>query len=151
MKIGLIIYSHTGNTYSVAEKLTGRLTEKGHNAELIRLKAEGVKKDIAVKNSTDLSAFDAYVFASPVQAFALAQPMAAYLEEVMAVTGKKAAVFITQQMKKPFFGGNSAIKKMTKILNGKGVDIVGSATIGWSNINREELIEKAVDYLAGLF
>jgi len=41
MKIGIILYSQTGNTYSVAQKLQEKLIAKGHSVDLERLKAVG--------------------------------------------------------------------------------------------------------------
>ena len=36
MKIGIIVYSKTGNTYSVAEKLESSLAKAGHTVEIKR-------------------------------------------------------------------------------------------------------------------
>ncbi len=41
MKIGIIVYSQTGNTFSVAEKLKAKLTAAGHNVNIERLTTVG--------------------------------------------------------------------------------------------------------------
>ncbi|MDF2592532.1 MAG: hypothetical protein K0S75_1998, partial [Clostridia bacterium] len=34
MKIGIIVYSHTGNTFSVAQRLEEKLTAEGHSVKI---------------------------------------------------------------------------------------------------------------------
>ncbi len=40
MKIGIVVYSQTGNTMSAAQKILGRLAGKGHSAEIVAVPAE---------------------------------------------------------------------------------------------------------------
>lgn len=39
MKIGIIVFSHTGNTLSVAEKLQAKLTAASHSVQLEQVTA----------------------------------------------------------------------------------------------------------------
>ena len=41
MDIGIMVYSQTGNTLSVAEKLKEALSEKGHTVTVDRVTAQG--------------------------------------------------------------------------------------------------------------
>jgi len=43
MKIGIIVYSKTGNTYSVGMKLKDQLIQLGHDVEITRLNIENEK------------------------------------------------------------------------------------------------------------
>ena len=82
MKIGIIVYSQTGNSQSVAEKLKDRLTEKGHTAEVEQVVPAGEvspgTKEVHFKSKPDVEAYEALVFGSPVQAFSLAAAMKAW-------------------------------------------------------------------------
>ena len=40
MKIGIVVYSQTGNTYQVAEKLQETLSDKGHSVNIERINVE---------------------------------------------------------------------------------------------------------------
>jgi NAD(P)H dehydrogenase (quinone) len=68
MNIGIILYSETGNTYSVSQKLKGKLVKAGHSANTERLKVIGkVKprtKDIKFESIPDIEPYDALVFSS---------------------------------------------------------------------------------------
>ena len=41
MNIGIILYSETGNTYSVSQKLKEKLIKAGHSVNIERLKVIG--------------------------------------------------------------------------------------------------------------
>ena len=73
MNVGIIVYSQTGNTLSVAQKLEQTLRANGHVASIARVdpvqnnpRASGPVK---LKSAPDVSVYDAIIFASPVQAF----------------------------------------------------------------------------------
>lgn len=105
MNIGIVIYSQTGNTLSVAERLRDRLTEEGHTSAIERVTVEGEVKPgtpVQLTACPDPAGYDAVVFASPVQGFSLALAMKAYLEQVGGLSGKPVALYITQHLK-PFF------------------------------------------------
>jgi len=154
MKIGIVVFSQTGNTFSVAERLGVKFSEKKIENEVIKLEVSGDpypgSKNFKVHNKPDLSIYDAYVFASPVQAFTLAAAMKMYLKDISTIEGKKAAVFATQHLK-PVFGGNRTIKKLTSLINNKGGEVLGSFLIGWKRPDRDEMIEKGIQELANLF
>ena len=65
MNIGIILYSETGNTYSVSQKLKEKLVKAGHSVNIERLKVIGkVKpgtKDIKFEMLPDIEPYDALV------------------------------------------------------------------------------------------
>jgi flavodoxin len=81
MKIGILVYSGTGNTLSVAEKLKEKLITNGHNVEFKRIETAGEYNPqrpmdkVEFKEIYKIDKYDAIVFASPVQAFALSPVM----------------------------------------------------------------------------
>lgn len=152
MKIGIIVYSQTGNTYSVAQRLAEKLTNQGHDTHIERIKPlEGatlVKGLIHFEALPELAAFDALIFASPVHAFSLAPAMKQYLLQIAPLKNKKTACFVTQQLKSPWMGGNSAVKTMQKLCAKKGGNLSGTGIVNWSNPKREAMIVEVVDRLS---
>ena len=81
MKVGIIVYSQTGNTYGVAQKLKDKFAEAGHEAEVERITITGQatpgSKDFKLEARPDTELYDVLIFAAPVQAFSLNPAMAA--------------------------------------------------------------------------
>jgi len=155
MNIGIILYSETGNTYSVSLKLKEKLVKAGHSANIERLKVIGkVKpgiKDIKFESLPDIELYDALVFGSPVQAFSLSSAMATYLSQIKSLQGKKVAFLVTQFFPFPWLGGNRTIGQMKKICESKGAIVCGTAVVNWSKPSREKQITEMVEKLSKLF
>ncbi len=155
MKVGIIIHSETGNTDSVAQKLKEKLSEAGHMATIERLsvvgKARPGMKEVQFETLPDISQYDALVFGSPVQAFALSSAMKCYLEQIGSLQDRKVALLITQFFPYPWMGGNQAVGKMKSICAEKGAAICGSSIINWSSRRRDAKIFDDVDRLGSLF
>ena len=155
MNIGIILYSETGNTYSVSQKLEEKLVEAGHSANIERLKVIGKvnpgKKDIQFESLPDIEPYDALVFGSPVQAFSLSSTMTAYLSQIKSLQDKKVAFLVTQFFPFPWLGGNRAIGQMKKICESKAAAACGAEIVNWSNPSREKRITEVVEKLSKLF
>ena len=150
MKVALVVYSRSGNTKSVAEKIKERLTSEGHTADYLPVSHEPKKeKDnpmekIVFIDLPDLSGYDVCVFGSSVEAFNLCRVMQQFLCE-LEQNAKKAVCLTTQQFMKSWLGGNAAQKKMQKLLCAKGYNVVGGAHVNWKlEEGRNERIEQAV-------
>lgn len=154
MKIGIVVYSQTEHTYSVAQKLQEKLQEKGKEVELERVVMKGEvqpgSKDMEFEIIPDVEKYDALIFGSPVQAFSLARPMKAYLEQISSLQGKKIALFVTKGAPFNWTGGNQAISKMKKISQSKGGSIVGTDIVVW-NKNRDEKVNALLRRFSAIF
>lgn len=153
MKIGIIVYSQTGNTFSVAEKLKEKLTAAGHNVSIERLTTVGGETDpgkAKIEKLPDLSGYDALAFAGPVQAFSLSRVMAAYMNQLPPLNNKKAVVFVTKGLALAFTGGNKAIKQLTKGVESHGGKVVGAGMVFWGSKGRDNQITELVAKLAGV-
>ena len=155
MNIGIILYSQTGNTYSVSLKLKEKLITAEHSVDIERLKVVGEvrpgTKDIRLETLPDIEPYDALVFGSPVQAFSLSSVMASYLTQIASLQGKKVAFLVTQYFPFPWMGGNRTVGQMKKICEPKGAVVCGVAIVNWSNPNREKRIIEVVEKLSKLF
>ncbi len=155
MKICLVIHSHTGNTYSVAQKIKDKLEAGGHSTTIERLVPVDAKQtkvsQIQLKNLPDISGYDVIIFGGPVNGFSLSSVMVVYLSQVASLQGKKVAGFVTQYFPYPWMGGNRAIGQMKEFCENKGADIIGTGVINWSKKDRENIINELVDKFSRLF
>lgn len=155
MNIGIISYSQTGNTKSVAEALKEKLSANGHTVSLEQVVPQGEvtpgMKEVNFKEKPDVSQFEGIVFASPVQAFRLAAPMKAYLSGIGPLKDKRIGCFVTKQLPWKWTGGNKALKQMKKLCGSQEGTVLGEEIIFWSSDEKEEMIKNCVERLAGLF
>jgi len=154
MKIGIIVYSQTGNTFIVAQKLKEKLAAAGHTVNLERLTTIGGETDpnkAKIEKFPDLSGYDALAFAGPVQAFSLSRVMASYMNQLPPLNGKKAVVFVTKGLALAFTGGNGAIKTLKKGVESKGGTVVGTGMIFWGSKDRDGQIDDVVAKLSSSF
>lgn len=155
MKIGVIIYSQTDNTYSVALKLEEKLKEAGNEVEIKRVNMVGGNKPenkdkIKLENPPTIVDYDALIFGSPVHAFSLAPAMQVYLEQLPSLENKKVALFVTKGLRFEWTGGTRAIGQMKKACQSKGGEIIGTGIIVW-NKNKDKKIEEVVKNFTVLF
>lgn len=156
MKIGIIVISDTGHTYSVAVKLKDKLSANGHQAELERLEMKvntsaGRVKNAEFKSMPEIKKYDALVFAAPVHAFALHEAMKSYLGKIPQLPEKKVALFTTQFFPFKWMGGNNAIRKMKKMCKARGAVICTSGVVNWGNKKRNQQITDVVNRISTSF
>lgn len=144
MNIGIIIYSQTGNTLSVAQRLEKALMSKGHTVSIERVEIVKESMHPELKAVPDTAAYDALIFASPVHAFTLSAPMKAYLAQIPDISGKKVYCYVTMQLRQSWMGGKRSIRKITKTCKSKGADIILSGIVHWSDAEREKQIDDLV-------
>jgi flavodoxin len=153
MNIGIIVFSQSGHTLSVAEKLQERLNQLSHPVQIdaITIEGEAAPDKFQLTHQPDVSGYDALIFASPVQAFSLNPVMQAYLNGLPSLENKPTAYLVTKQLPFNWTGGNRAIKTMQSICQKKGARILGSAIVVWQDARRDDTTEKAVTLLSQLF
>jgi len=155
MKIGIIVHSQTGHTYSVAQKLQEKLAADGHSVNVERITPVDPKqtdpKKVQIEKLPDLSAYDALVLAAPVQAFSVSPVMKAYLPQLPLLNGKKVAVFVTKGLPFKWTGGNKAISQLKTAVESKGGNVVGTGILVWDGAGREKKIADMVENLGKSF
>jgi flavodoxin len=150
MKIGIIVHSKTGNTYSVAEKLQEAISASGHDVSLLKVSAinddeQDINK-IRLDSMPDVSQYDALIFGAPVWAFSLSIVMRAYLSRIDSLSGKKAGCFVTQGLPFPWMGGKRSIRQFTEFCERKGAEVYATGIVNWPK--REKLIPLVADKLS---
>jgi len=155
MKIGIVVYSWSGNTQSVAGKLKERLDAAGHEAALLRVQVVGERKQGAREFELDelpeIASYDGLVFGAAVEAFSLSPVLKRYLDRVTPLAGKKVACLVTQQFPYPWMGGNRALRQMRKLVRAKGGTVVGAAVVNWASARREKTTAEAIAKLSSVF
>ncbi|HUL61571.1 MAG TPA: flavodoxin [Methanocella sp.] len=158
MKIGIIVYSQTGHTLEVAEKLAGKLRAAGHTASIEQIVPFDAEKtpqqrlpDIRFEKRPDPGPYDALAFGAPVQGFSLAKAMKAYMGPLPSLQGKKVALFTTKHLRFKWTGGTQAISAMRKSCESKGGKVCETGIVTWSGADRDRQIADLVDRLSRCF
>ncbi|MFO8059447.1 MAG: flavodoxin [Bacillota bacterium] len=156
MKIGIIVYSQTGNTFSVAQKISQRLERAGHSAEVQRVRVRGDETpsragNIVLSSAPKVDGYDALILGAPVQAFSLVPVMTTYLGQLPSLEGTPVACFVTKQLPFNWTGGNRAVGRMKRLCESKGADVRATEIVIWYQSRRAESIRRCVDRLGSLF
>ena len=155
MNIGIIVYSQTGHTLEVCEKLKERLIGEGHSVALEQVTVVGGRtpktKEFELEAKPNVENYDAIVFASYVEAFSLCAVMARYLKAIGSLEGKQVACLATQQFPYPWMGGSRAIKQMKALCRSKGATVQVTGIVNWAKSRREATMESAVAQLSKAF
>lgn len=155
MNIGIIIFSKTGNTLSVAENLRDTLLSKGHQVLLDKVTASNdIEMDpgkIMLTNSPSTQDYDMIIFAAPVYGGRLPSAMQVYLHGLHSQEGKLIAGFVTQAFPFPSWGGNQTIRVLDNLVRSKGSKLSATGVINWTfPRKRKALIAETVEKIAAL-
>jgi flavodoxin len=154
MNVGIIVYSHTGHTLSVARKLEERLSADGHAVTLEQLEIGGPVNPsattAALKTRPAIASYDALVFGSPVYGGRMSAGMNGYLEQVPSLQGKKVLLLLTRFSFRGW-GAGQTIAQMTEVCESKGAAVGGSGAVRWTSLRRRRQIARAVGGLSELF
>jgi hypothetical protein len=155
MNIGIVVYSQTGHTLSVATKLKEKLATAGHSVALEQVKLVGKRKagsrEFQLGPLPGVAQYDVLVFGAAVEASALSAVMTKYLGQIGSLEKKSVACLITQAFPFAWLGGNRVARQMQKLCEAKGATVRGSAIVNWMGVGRDARIARAVEHLSQLF
>ncbi len=154
MNIGIIVYSETDHTYSVAQKLQDKLSAGGHEVNLEQVvpaaKVNPGELNVNFNSQPETAPYEGLIFGSPVHAFNLAPAMNAYLNQIPSLQDKKIACFVTKGLPFDSTGGNQAIKQMKNVCRARGGTVIGTAIVTWS-MSRKKKINNLLSQFGALF
>lgn len=154
MKIGIIIYSLSHHTLSVARRLAEQFSAFGHEVALEQIEIEGPavpnNEKAELKTIPTTAPYEAIVFGSPVRGGVLPSPVRRYCEQIESLEGKRAACLVTGFFPEGW-GRERVLSQMREILNEKGAQVCGTASVGWLSFEREQQIRKVVEDLVRCF
>jgi flavodoxin len=155
MNIGMVIYSQSGNTLSVAEKIKSKLAEGGHTVTLEQIGISGDKPaqpgKFKLTQVPAVEGYEALIIGSPVQAFSLNPVMKEYLATLPDLKSKKVALFVTKQLPALWLGGTGSIKLMKQACEKRGASVIGSDIVPWADSKREEATRQCVTNMTEYF
>lgn len=146
MRIGIIVHSHSGNTFSVAERLKEEFVKAGHSVTLEKVipTDPNAVTNIKLESNPEIGAYEMLIFGAPVRGFSLSPVMLTYLNQLPTLQGKTVSCYVTQQLKKAWMGGNRSIKQMQTVCAAKGGKLAKTGDIHWSGKDREDQISALV-------
>ncbi len=145
MKIGIIVYSKTGNTYSVVKKLKEKLLTLGHTVNIERIEPVDESQKPYYPN---ISEYDVLVFGCPVHGASMSQTLSSYLSQITTLKDKRVACLVTEFFPFPWMGGNHAILQMKSSCESKGAVVIGTGVVNWKSLHREKSIEELIAKLS---
>ena len=155
MEIGIVVYSQTGNTLLVCEKLKEKLDSDGHRAAIERIEISGDPSKgsaaVSIVSKPALSAYEGIVFAAPVQAFSLALPMKKYMSTVSGLGDKKTACLVTKQLPFKWTGGAAALSQLGNYCKKAGSEPAVKDFIVWSDKQRDSAVDALVEKVSAVF
>lgn len=153
MHIGVIVYSHTGHTWAVANQLSERLRSLGHECALERIVTDspmdpGVN---VVRSSAPLvgAKYDCVVLCCPVRGGLPAPPMETYVSHIGSLAGTKVACLVTGFFPVASWGRDQSLARLREVCESKGATVCGSSSVGWFSMQRRKRIAQAVDTIVG--
>jgi flavodoxin len=144
MNIGIVVYSKTGNTFEVAQKLDQMIESIGNESTIERIIStndeENDLKKIEINGVSNLLKYDLVVFASPVHAFSLPPIMKKAMESIDQIK-VPAICFVTMALPFKWMGGTRTINGMKLYVNSLGGEILDSDIIRWTKDHEDKVDE----------
>ena len=154
MKIGLIVYSFSGHTLSVAHALQAPLTQAGHAVDLVQIEpslpVRVGQTRVPLRTTPSTYGYDALVFGTCVRGGAMAAPMAGFMAQLAPLDGLPVACLVTGFFP-PNLGRNQTLAQMEAVCKTKGARVLGAGSVGWFSLRRKQQIAEVVAHLNGLF
>lgn len=154
MVIGIIVYSHTGHTLSVAKRLKARLTTDGHQVSLVELQTVVPLSlgatTAALKTMPNMEQYDTLLLGTPVRGGVPSPPMKVFLEQTVSFGDRKIVCFVTGVFRAEW-GRNQTIALMKAMCEAREADVIGMSSVGWWSFGRKRKINAVVDSIATLF
>jgi len=141
----------------VVEQLQKKLSKKGHNAYIERLKPldqDEIKngdENIKYKETHDLAKYEGYIFAGPVHAFSISVGLKSYLNEIHSLDNKKTACLITKGLPFNWTGGNRALNQLIKLVKSKDGQYIAGGIVNWIKFKRQKDIEEVTAKISSSF
>jgi NAD(P)H dehydrogenase (quinone) len=146
MKIGIIFYSLSRHTLSLARTLQQSLVESGHSVSLSQLETTQLKiaqQTAVLKSIPPVDGYDLLVLACPVHGGRAAAPMQAFLEQCPTLRGKKVACLVTQVFPH-WLGGDQTLAAMQAFCESKGASVLTTGSVSWYSFTRRRQIEAII-------
>jgi len=131
MNVGIIVYSHTGNTRQFADRIAEALEQKGHVVSLTQLQTDAPVKPgqaqlegtFALTNTPDCTDYDAIVVGGPVWGGGPSPVIVEGIGALQSIAGKRAVPFCTMGFPFRNLGGTQSLRRLGEYLRAQGADV----------------------------
>lgn len=154
MTIGIIVYSYTNNTLTIAQQLKEALTNKGYQADIESIKAfneDPNNTNIVLSNIPRLKQYKKLIFATCVRGFDCAPIFKAYMNTIDSLKDQKCAGFVSQYFPWDALGGTQSLKRMKELVENKNGIFMPLRSIHVKSKQKEtqinELISKCMNWI----
>jgi flavodoxin len=144
MNVGVVVYSLTGNTFSVAEAVKSTLIKAGLSVRFETIKAKNEDPNasgpVELTQNPSVSDHQILILGGPVRGFSTAPIVKAYIEQLPDLNGKPVFLFVTHHFPLAFLGGNSALGMTRKLIEAKNGRVIGTGVVNWTSKHRSDNI-----------
>ncbi len=140
MNISIVVYSKTGHTISLANRLKNKLDKLGHNTTLAKLGS----------SEPDISKYDGLVIATPVHGASPAEAVKDYLDKLPSLKGKKMACLATSLFPAAL-GRNQTLKYLKETCESKGAEVCSTGGISSLSFGKKKKIKELIKKLSSCF
>ena len=154
MKIVVVVHSKTGNTFEFGNIIAGKLTEKGHKVDVVRLETDvpvdtnpRSKQAFKFTNLPDASKYDAVLAGGPVWGFS-ASPVIMQAIKEMKLDGKRFLPFVTQGLPVAALGAKQALAAMNSAAEAAGAQVLAGKN---AHMKNRKAMEEAAAQIANVF
>jgi flavodoxin len=156
MNIGIIIYSMSGHTATVAKAVAERFRRDDHDVDIKLLLVTGMphpgSKRFSICNmpeSEEIDGYDAILFGGPVWLFKPSPVILKFLGRLEKLDRKKLLCFVTQLSLWPSLGGHQALKMMNNKLKESGGTILPGESFQYFFGTNKQRLDETIERIYG--
>ena len=150
MSTGIVIYSYTGHTQTVIEKLADQMEKKPAIFTLEPARQINLSDlKTPIKSIPDITAYDTIILATPVHGSRMSSPMATFLDETQALKDKKVILLATH-----FFPHKWGCAQMFQAIEEEcdqiGAEVIHTDDMCWPGLARKAQLAKLIERTIGM-
>lgn len=147
-RIKMILFSQTGNTMRVGERIAEKLTSAGFQVDIARLEPKerlNFKADVAsTKEIPSVDGYDVILLGTPVHGGRMSAPMRYFLEQTPSLQKIPYILFLTHFFRRGW-GVIQTIQELRKLCDGKGGKFLHATDVQWFSLFRKQAILQAAE------
>jgi len=143
VNIAVVVYSESGNTRRVAERVRSRLLEKDHTVQYLELQTGTGRRELVDEPSVE--GYDMICLGAPVHHLAVAKPMKLFLRSIQALHGRTVAYFVTQGQPVAALGGTQAMRTLKRMIATRAGVPVRAGIVRVNRKQSEHEVQRIVD------
>jgi flavodoxin len=154
MKIGVFVFSQSGNTAKLGLAVTHVLREKGHEVSVELLRPVGKvslrSRNVRFRTMPEPEEFDVLLFGGPNWAFGSCPVIVSLLRQLETLKGKKTLFFMTSGLPDSLSGAKRAIAKVNGLCEGLGASVLPGASLAWGLYCGKKRLDAAAEKISSL-